>query len=81
MVSTTVKSKIRKLPFQGNGENGHSDSVNWLKNIAASDKTSCYQLLNSSEEGLDEDTAEERLKDYGANEISHEKAPAWYIQF
>ena len=77
---TTVKSKIRKLPFNGNGQNGKTDSVNRLKTIAAADKYTCFSFLNTTEEGLDNDIAEERQKDLGLNEITHEKAPAWYLQ-
>ena len=37
-----------------------------------------FQDLKSSPNGLDEMEAEERLKEYGLNEIAHEKPPSWY---
>jgi Mg2+-importing ATPase len=37
--------------------------------------------LHSSSKGITEKQAEDRLEKYGLNEVSHEKAPAWYTQF
>lgn len=37
------------------------------------------QTLNTSNQGLLESEAKERLKKFGFNEIAHERAPSWYI--
>ena len=39
-----------------------------------------FALLASQETGLTEDQVEEKLQQFGANEVAHEKAPAWYVQ-
>jgi len=38
-----------------------------------------FQGLQSTEKGLDEEEAMLRLKNYGLNEIAHEKPPSWYV--
>lgn len=59
-----------------------SPSTSLLKEVAGSEKTEFLNmLLNSRESGLTETEAEERLETVGLNEVMHEKAPAWYIQF
>lgn len=37
------------------------------------------QFLQTSEKGLNQSEVGHRLKKYGINEISHEKAPTWYV--
>lgn len=37
-----------------------------------------FKELQTSTKGLDQKNAKVRLRKYGANEIAHEKAPAWY---
>ncbi|MBX5438913.1 MAG: magnesium-translocating P-type ATPase [Thermoflavifilum sp.] len=39
-----------------------------------------FQEFHSDETGIWQEDAEERLRQYGWNEITHDKAPAWYIQ-
>ena len=59
----TVRMRIKKLPFTGNGQSGvETNSSDRLKKIAALDKASCFEMLNSSEQGLDTEAAEERQK-------------------
>ncbi|WP_258000183.1 magnesium-translocating P-type ATPase [Fischerella thermalis] len=38
------------------------------------------RTLNSSRKGLTESDAQDRLRKYGKNEVSHEKPPTWYAQ-
>jgi len=47
---------------------------------AASEKTDCLKILESSELGLDSAEVKIRIGKYGLNEVSHEKAPKWYVQ-
>ncbi|MDN3584236.1 magnesium-translocating P-type ATPase [Mucilaginibacter flavus] len=51
-----------------------------LKNIAGACKTQCFGLLDTREQGLSKAEARSRFLIHGANEVSHEKAPGWYIQ-
>ena len=62
-------------------KSGFNDRVaNLLKAASASDRPALNKLLDSSDGGLDMDTAEERLHKFGANEVVHDRAPAWYVQ-
>ncbi len=36
--------------------------------------------LNGARTGLTQEQVEERLEKYGANEVTHEKPPTWYVQ-
>ncbi|MCJ8211209.1 magnesium-translocating P-type ATPase [Mucilaginibacter sp. RS28] len=51
-----------------------------LKRIAAAEKKECFTLLDGNETGLEKDQVRSRLLIYGLNEVSHEQAPAWYLQ-
>ena len=51
-----------------------------LRNAAVQDKQGLYKLLESGENGLDEEAVEKKLEKFGANEVAHDKAPSWYVQ-
>jgi len=51
-----------------------------LKKAAAAEKDKCITLLNTNETGLTNSEARSRSAVHGPNEVSHEKAPGWYIQ-
>lgn len=51
-----------------------------LLEIASLANIACIQSLNSDEQGLSQQQVDERQKEYGKNEIDHEKTPAWYKQ-
>ncbi|MDE3143767.1 MAG: magnesium-translocating P-type ATPase [Bacteroidota bacterium] len=52
-----------------------------LKNVSAATKQNFFEILESGETGLSAEEVEKRLETFGTNEVIHEKAPAWYIQF
>ncbi|WP_259069800.1 magnesium-translocating P-type ATPase [Mucilaginibacter sp. X4EP1] len=85
-MTTAIKEKIKKYnPVQRN--NGHNPgefdtaSIIKLKNIAACDSEESLNILESSPTGLSADVVRDRLHLFGLNEVTHEKAPKWYIQF
>ena len=43
--------------------------------------TDVFALLNTTPGGLSDEGVIERRLQYGKNEVAHEKAPAWYVQF
>jgi len=51
-----------------------------LLEIASQKVNDVFILLKSSNNGLTEDEAKKRLKEFGFNEIAHEKTSAWYKQ-
>ena len=51
-----------------------------LRNASGQDKAGLFKLLDSGEGGLDAETVESKLEKLGANEVAHDKAPAWYVQ-
>ncbi|MDD2196971.1 MAG: HAD-IC family P-type ATPase, partial [Bacteroidales bacterium] len=63
--------------------------TNSAKNTAAADKLrkashqhidKVYDMLDSSKEGISEETAKSRISTYGLNEVDYDRAPAWYTQ-
>lgn len=51
-----------------------------LRTASGLDKAGLYQLLETADCGLDSIEVEHKLEKLGANEVAHDKAPAWYIQ-
>jgi len=51
-----------------------------LRNASGLDKQGLFHLLESGEGGLDPEEVEKKLEKLGANEVAHDKAPAWYVQ-
>ena len=57
-------------------------AVTKLRNISRGDEPSLfYAMLESSEEGLSRANVDEKKRKFGLNEIAHEKAASWYVQF
>ena len=83
---TAIKEKIKKYSFihRSNGHNPQEfdkASITKLKSIAAGSSSKSLTLLESHIGGLSVDEVQNRLDVFGLNEVVHEKAPAWYIQF
>lgn len=85
MTISSVKEKIRTHnPFQLNNNvtnNFESVAAGKLKQCSYTDKHTLFELMKTSDEGLDTEQIEERQTEFGSNEVVHEKAPAWYVQF
>src|SRR5579863_1202158 len=52
-----------------------------IKQTSATPKAEFLAQLETSEEGLSAEEVKDRLLANGLNEIAHEKAPKWYVQF
>lgn len=55
-------------------------TITKLQHASHQDIPWVYAMLETSEEGITHETAEERIQKFGANEIQHQKAPKWYAQ-
>ncbi len=75
-LTKNVKSRISII--QPNGMN--AASITKLHQAAKQDNKLVYAMLESSDEGLSKDTAQDRLQQYGLNEIQMDKAPSWLKQ-
>ncbi|MCQ9640834.1 cation-transporting P-type ATPase [Chryseobacterium sp. WG14] len=62
-------------------KNLNSATLVKLKEAASENEKMIYAMLETSEEGLSENTVKDRLKIYGKNEIATQKAPSWLKQF
>ncbi|WP_301922871.1 magnesium-translocating P-type ATPase [Ferruginibacter sp.] len=74
--------KIKKsfsIDTASNGFNTNAEIK--LKNASKGDKDFYLTMLHSKETGLSFDEVQNKQKQFGLNEIAHEKAPAWYLQF
>lgn len=63
----------------------HSNGMNIgtmtkMQHAARQDTKFVYSMLETSEEGITNFMATERLAKFGHNEVQHEKAPKWYFQ-
>jgi Mg2+-importing ATPase len=75
----TIKQLI-KNNGQANGEIDNASAVR-IKDAAGKARAEYLTFLESAESGLTNVEVKERLVNYGLNEVAHEKAPEWYIQF
>ena len=66
---------------KSSNKNLNSAAMVKLKEAASENEKMVYAMLESSEEGLSENTVKDRLKIYGKNEIATQKAPSWVKQF
>ncbi|MFZ4930181.1 magnesium-translocating P-type ATPase [Chryseobacterium sp. Mn2064] len=66
---------------KSSNKNLNSAALVKLKEAAAENEKMVYAMLETSEEGLSENTVKDRLKIYGKNEIATQKAPSWLKQF
>lgn len=55
-------------------------TITKLQNASKQNENFIYAMLETSEEGISEVTAYDRIQIFGTNEIQHQKAPAWYRQ-
>lgn len=51
-----------------------------LKELATLPTEEIYHALDADPRGLSQNAAEERVTEYGANEVHHEQAPSWFTQ-
>jgi Mg2+-importing ATPase len=66
---------------KSSNKNLNSAALVKLKEAAGENEKMIYAMLETSEEGLSENTVKDRLKIYGRNEIATQKAPSWLKQF
>ena len=82
---TTIKEKIKKYNFIQRA-NGHSPqefdtaSITKLKSISVCSSNKSIAFLDTSIKGLSDEEIRERITLFGLNEVTHEKAPKWYLQ-
>lgn len=62
-------------------KNLNSAALVKLKEAAVLNEKMVYAMLETSEEGLSDNTVKDRIKIYGKNEIATQKAPSWLKQF
>lgn len=78
MKRTKAESKVSSLSSR------HTEmserAANKLREAAAKDAASAYALMESSEEGLSEADAKERISKFGLNEVEYDRAPSWFSQ-
>lgn len=58
----------------------HSAASQKLQAASSKEKESVLKMMESTEEGLSQQTAEERIAQYGLNEVQYDKPPSWLVQ-
>jgi Mg2+-importing ATPase len=77
---TTVYKALGKTNGHSTNEFDNAAALK-IKQIAVAGKTNFLSQLETRVQGLSAEEAKERLNTYGLNEVAHEKAPKWYVQF
>jgi Mg2+-importing ATPase len=78
-----ARKRLLSLHRGGNEKNAHDfdqAAAAKLRNVARSEKSYFFAMLDTQETGLSDAQIYEKQHQYGPNEVAHEKAPAWYIQ-
>ena len=84
MTTNIQATKKKLLSITGNSQSQNSineAAADKLKKASAIEKNLVFSMLESNEKGITNDQADRLRLQYGMNEITHEKAPAWYVQF
>ncbi len=82
---TAIKERLKKYNFIQRS-NGHGTqefdtaSIIRLKGVSAGGAGKALTLLETRINGLTEEEVNDRLHEFGLNEVVHEKAPKWYVQ-
>jgi len=77
----SVKSRIKNSFYSLTNSIGMNEgTVIKLCNASRKDNDFIYAMLESSEGGITNIAAEERVLKFGVNEVQHDKAPSWFSQ-
>ena len=79
-ITTAYKAAIGKTNGHQAGEFSTASALK-IKQVAGQGKDNYLFTLQSHEQGLSAAEVKDRLNTFGLNEVAHEKAPKWYVQF
>ncbi len=79
MFNFLKKTKNQTLPPAG-ASGLNEKAVAQLKKASRQEEIGIYKSWGSSPSGISQEQAEERLEQYGLNEVQHKKAPIWLVQ-
>ncbi len=77
-MASNKERKIFSRPAQAAVQ--HEAAAKRLREAAGKDAEGLYTMLGSSEKGISTDTAEDRLEEFGPNQVEYDRAPTWYRQ-
>lgn len=85
-MQTAAKGNKKKynLLSRANGHSPHefeTAAITRLKSVAGCNHNASLETLETAINGLTADEARSRRGKFGLNEVAHEKAPKWFIQF
>jgi Mg2+-importing ATPase len=76
----TLKDIKAKISINQSTTGLDDAAANKLRQVSGEDQAAFLTLLQSSSIGLNANEVETQNHQFGANEITHQKAPAWYLQ-
>ena len=78
---TSIKDNIKnRMPFSINSNGMDEVAVTKLKNASRSESNSFFVMFDANANGLSHTQVDEKLKQFGFNEVHREKAPSWIKQ-
>jgi Mg2+-importing ATPase len=83
MIQATAARIKKHIPFanETSSNTSNATAATKLQSAAGGDNSFCITMLDSKETGLSGSEVEDRQHKVGLNEVTHEKAPAGYVQF
>ncbi|MBO9619575.1 MAG: magnesium-translocating P-type ATPase [Niabella sp.] len=78
-ISINIKKQVA-AGFSRITQGNDAASAAKLQQVSGADEALFLSQLDSSQKGLTDEQAEERLLQFGANEVHHEKTASWYKQ-
>jgi Mg2+-importing ATPase len=75
-----VRERIKNRFMPGSNTPVVDPVLSRLKDLATLPTEEIYHALDADPRGLTQSVAEERVAEYGANEVHHESAPSWFTQ-
>ena len=75
--STRTRKKSPKSPHK---IEINEAAANLLRKAAHADNQGVYELVETSEEGITQTSAEKRIAKFGPNEVDYDRAPSWFAQ-
>ncbi len=81
MIKVAAQKIMKSFSIDTTSNEFNTNAETKLKNAAKADKDAYLTMLASKETGLSIIEVQNKQKQFGLNEIAHEKAPAWYLQF
>jgi|SRR5699024_8651443 len=71
---------LPKKGFRRSDTELNTAAIQKLHQASIKEETAVLDMMDSSKTGISPESAEERISQYGLNEIRYDKPPSWFVQ-